>query len=147
MATTKYNLAGKIDDFIKVAEKAIFEATRANARIDKLPTPEPIPAPQKGERGPAGPAGRDGKDSTVPGPPGANGPQGASVKGDRGERGTIGPDTAEAIAGALAAVDDLRREVAEVKLENQALRDMNTKARDYVDFLRARVEARRSKQQ
>lgn len=142
MATTKYNMAGRVDDFIKVAEKALFEAGRAHERLDKLPTPEPPAAPQKGERGPVGRDGHDGKDSTVPGPSGPPGPAGQSIKGDRGERGPAGPDTTEAIADVRAELAVVRAENADLKFQFQTIREMLEKGTNYLEYLRARVAAR-----
>jgi hypothetical protein len=67
---------------------------------------------------------------------GATGPQGLSIKGDRGERGPAGADADN------SAIEAMRKEVAEVKLMLQGLLDMNTKAGEYISFLKAKVAER-----
>jgi hypothetical protein len=143
MAVTNYNMRKAVEETIKVAEKAIFEVTRAHARIDSLPTPEPPAAPQKGERGAAGRDGRDGAASTVPGPSGPPGPAGRGDRGERGERGPAGPDTAEALAAANAAVAALRKEVADMQLTVNAIYDQNRQAKDYIEYLKTKAAARK----
>jgi hypothetical protein len=142
MAVTKYNALKQIEETIKVAEKAEFEARRAHARIDALPTPEPPAAPQKGERGATGPAGRDGAASQVPGPAGATGPAGQSIKGDTGLRGPAGPDTAEAIADVRAELAAVKVENADLKFQFLTIREMLEKGSNYVEYLKTRVAAR-----
>jgi hypothetical protein len=95
-----------------------------------------------GPKGDRGEKGDKGDPSTVPGPKGDKGDRGESVvgphglKGDRGERGPAGAD---ADNSAIAA---MRKEVAEVKLMLQGMLDMNTKAGEYIEFLKAKVAAR-----
>jgi hypothetical protein len=93
-------------------------------------------AGQKGERGATGAAGRDGT--------GLLGPQGRP--GIDGKDSVANP---ERIANLETAASDLRaenearkKEIAELKASFQAIVDMNEKASQYMEWLRAKAAAR-----
>lgn len=96
----------------------------------------------KGERGACGEA------STVPGP---KGDKGDTVKGDKGDRGgrgekgdtVVGPDSFAVLAEARAELGTVRREFADLKLIVDAVYQQNSQAKDYIEWLRAKVAARR----
>ncbi len=99
--------------------------------------------------GPQGAPGRNGADSTVPGPPG---PPGVSTQGPRGlpgRDGAPGKDGVCVCQTTLDAVQPLRGEIANMRAEFAALKatvksllDMNTRASEYIEFLKERVAAR-----
>jgi hypothetical protein len=98
---------------------------------------------EKGESivGPTGPAGRDASPSKIPGPPGERGSQG--LKGDTGSIGPAGPDSAAVLADARAEIAAIHAEFSDLKLQIQAVHDQNKQADAYLEFLRARVAARK----
>jgi len=107
----------------------------------------------RGEKGDPGPAGND---SIVPGPQGtagrdgrdgAQGPPGVGKQGDpgpqgkRGDDGKPGRDGKDGDAG--KAVAELKNEIQSLKATVNALLDMNKRAGEYIEWLRARAAARR----
>jgi hypothetical protein len=148
MATTKHNMAGKVDEFIKVAEKALFEAKRAHDRLDKEP-----PRGEKGEYGARGITGENGKD----GRDGVDGKQGLSITGPpgpagtRGERGADGKDSPQR-EEFTALLEEVRRELRLIRQEFEQLRadqdllsraftSSSQKSSDYLKFLQSKVDA------
>jgi hypothetical protein len=147
MAVTNYNMRKAVEETIKVAEKAIFEATRAHARIDALPTPEPPVAPQKGDRGPAGTPGRDGTNGRdgrdavgIPGPQGRPG-RDCQCKLELAEQTIIRLE--QKLAESNDAIAAVRQEFADLKLVVNAIYDQNRHAKDYIEYLKAKVAARK----
>jgi len=136
----------QIEETIKVAEKALFEAWRAHSRIDKLPTPEPPAAPVKGERGPAGTPGRDGNNGRDGvGLPGATGPQGRPGK-DCQCRTELAEQKLASVEQKLAdARGEFEKQIAELKFVVNALLDQNKKGAEYIAWLRERAAARSNK--
>ncbi len=147
MSVINYNMRKAVEETIKVAEKAEFEARRAHARIDALPKPEPPAAPQKGERGATGATGRDGR----------NGVDGRNAVGIQGPPG-IGRDGAPGRdAPQRVEFDNLRifvkRESRElrvivatqnqnIELLRQVIVGTNEKTESYLAFLAARLAQR-----
>jgi hypothetical protein len=106
-----------------------------------------------GKDGIIGPRGVTGADSKVPGPKGDKGEKGDTIKGDKGDRGESikgdkgdpGPDSQTVLADTRAALETLRQQVADIALQCKALRDMNVRSGEYVEFLKSRVAARLKK--
>jgi len=98
------------------------------------------PAGPRGERGEAGPAGRDG----LTGPAGTKGSVGpAGPRGEIGPQGHPGISAVEVLAEARAEIAATRAELSSLRLTVQGLLDMNTKASEYIEWLRARAAARK----
>ena len=135
MATTKYNALAKIDETIKVAEKALFEATRAHERLNALPLSAVPETPQRGERGERGIRGFDGKNGAdgrdAVGKTGATG-----VKGDPGKDGRSAPDLSTIAAAWRQDLAAIRTENAELRLMLTAMLSQNSKSGEYLKFLR-----------
>ena len=148
MAVTKYNMHGKIEETIKVAEKALFEAARAHARLNALPAPAVPETPAKGEPGEAGKPGRDGVD----GKPGRDAVGVPGAPGARGENGRDGQDAPQRVEfdGFLAAVQkltkDLRQEFEQLRADqdllSHAFTDVSQKNQSYLQWLGERVKER-----
>jgi hypothetical protein len=120
--------------------------------------------------------GRDGKDSTVPGPKGDKGDPGRDsiIPGPQGVQGVPGKDstvpgpkgdkgdacqcrteltesrTATRVEDATAVLrselESARADVRELRSTVQALIDANSKGKQYVEWLRSRVAARKNRQ-
>lgn len=121
MAVTKYNALKQIEETIKVAEKALFEAQRSHQRLNALPSPAVPETPAKGERGDAGKPGRAGVDGNpgrdavgVPGAPGA-----------RGEAGRDGQDAPQ-----REELDAVKREM--VQLRSDLINSVISELRDHL---------------
>ncbi len=141
MSVTKYNMHGKVEEFIKVAEKALFEAKRCHERLDKQPPKgERGEKGDKGERGERGADGKDGKDSTVPGPAGRDGLHGRPAK-DCECKTAIAEQHIVRLTQKLAESSDtlsaVRAEFADLKMQIAAVRSMMTKSKEYIEFLTA----------
>jgi len=141
---TKYNMTGRVAA-LEVAVSSNDSAVRElKTRVDNLPKPEPPAAPQKGERGPAGPAGRDaapakdGRDAVgIPGPQGATGAPGRDGR-DAPQREELDNLLIEQHREWKA----LRQDFEALQAKVQALIDMNLRASEYIEFLRAQTAAR-----
>ena len=146
MAVTHYNMRKQVEEFIKVAEKASFDAKRAHDRIDALPAVEPPAAPQKGERGPQGLPGKDAA-------PARDGRDAVGIQGPAGRAGrdctcTSAAAIADAVRKLDAATTELtkhRAEVAKLQADTTALIEMHKNAGQYMEFLHARAAARIAK--
>lgn len=142
MSVTKYNMHGKVEEFIKVAEKALFEAKRCHERLDKQPP--------KGEKGDSvlGPRGYPGKDGTN----GRDGKDGIGcegrhgINGRDGKDGSPGPDTAVVLAEARSEIAAMctRFEALQQDFETLSLAftSSNKKTSEYLQWLKSRVAAR-----
>ena len=146
MAVTHYNMRKQVEEFIKVAEKASFDAKRAHDRIDALPAVEPPAAPQKGERGPQGLPGKDAA-------PARDGRDAVGIQGPAGRAGrdctcTSAAAIADAVRKLDAATTELhlhRAETAKLQADTTALIEMHKNAGQYMEFLHARAAARIAK--
>jgi hypothetical protein len=140
-----YKTQNRLTEVERIAAEALNQSKIAHQRLDRLPAPTTTPVP-----GPKGERGQRGEASTVPGP---QGPKGdavvgpAGIRGEKGERGdtVVGPDTAAVLADTRAALETLRQQVADIALQCKALRDMNVKAGEYIEYLKAKVAARLKK--
>ena len=139
----KFVMPQRVADVEKLAANCDTAIRELTARFDRQP-----PRGERGETGPAGlsikgDAGRDGKDGKdgigYAGRDGMNG-----TNGRDGKDGRPGPDSAAVLAEARTALDTLRSEVADIALQCKALRDMNVRSGEYIEFLRSKI---RSKQQ
>lgn len=137
----KYVMHRRVEDVEKLAANCDTAIRELTARFDRQP-----PRGEKGETGPAGlsitgPAGRDGKDGRDGvGYAGRDGMHGTN--GKDGKDGAPGPDSAAVLAETRAELEAVRREFADLKLVVNAIYDQNRQAKDYIEFLRARVAAR-----
>lgn len=77
---------------------------------------------------------------------GIQGLPGINIKGDKGDRGEAstvpGPDTSTVLAAARAEIASLHAEFADLKLQVRAIREMNTQADSYIEYLKAKVATR-----
>jgi hypothetical protein len=147
------------DVWLAKAEQSFWYATRDGRVVNLSDVLNQVPAhtpPRHGKdgcdgrTGPRGEAivgapgrdGRDGKDSTIPGPvstvPGPAGP-----KGEIGPQGRPGPDSATVLAAARAEIASLRSAFADLSLQVRAVREMNSQAEQYLEYLKTKVAARK----
>jgi hypothetical protein len=143
VAPNKYNLHGRVQELEVAVQNAASEIKRLDAKPQTVPTTVVTSGP-KGERGPKGDKGDPGHDSSVAGPAGRDGLHGRNGK-DCQCRTTDVEQRVEKVAQNLAdsrlAVEQLREQVADIALQCRALRDMNVKSADYIEFLKSKTAA------
>ncbi len=142
MSVTKYNMRSQVEEFIKVAEKSLFEAKRCHERLDKQP-----PKGEKGDSvlGPRGYSGKDGKD-------GRDGKDGVGragrdgMNGTNGRDGGPGPDTAVVLAEARSEIAAMRTRFEALQQDFETLSlaftTSSKKTAEYLQWLKSRVAAR-----
>jgi hypothetical protein len=142
-APNKFTLAGRVTEVEVVAGNALTAARQALEQLKLQP-----PRGEKGETGPqglsiTGPAGRDGVDGR-PGRDavGVNGSNGRD--GKDGAVGATGPDSAAVLVDARREIAELKAAVAAQQLIVNAIYDQNRQAKDYIEFLKQKVEKRKS---
>ncbi len=126
-----------------MAANALTEAKRAYALAESKQ--QVGPAGERGLKGDAGRdavsiPGRDGKDGV--GYSGAVGPQGRAGKDCVCASASAITDAVQKLNAATAEIVGYRQEVADLKFTVKALKDMNSKASDYIAFLQQRVADR-----
>jgi hypothetical protein len=145
------------DVWLAKAEQSFWYATRDGRVVNLSDVLNQVPVhtpPRHGKDGKDGISikGEPGRDAVgIQGPPGRDavgiqGPPGINVKGERGDigpRGFPGPDTAAVLADARAEIAALRSEFANLSLQVLAIREANTHAANYIEFLKAKVESRK----